>query len=114
MRVKRGVAAHKRKKAIIKDAKGFLHGRSKKFRLAKEALLKAGVYAFRDRRAKKREFRTLWNVRINAAAREQGMTYSQFIHALSVAKVGLNRKVLQELAQSNNQVFKKILESVKK
>ena len=114
MRVKRGASAHKRRKNVIRRAKGFIHGRSKMFRLAKEALLKAGVYAFRDRRAKKRDFRTLWNVRINAAARENGMTYSQFINALKQSKSTLNRKVLQELAQSNAGVFKKIVETVKK
>ncbi len=114
MRVKRGVAAHKRRKNVLKRAKGFIHGRSKKFRAAKEALLKAGVYAYRDRRNKKRDFRALWNTRINAACRANGISYSQFIGALKKSNIALNRKMLQEIAQQKNDIFAQIVKTATK
>lgn len=113
MRIKRGFAAHQRRKRVIKRAKGFIHGRSKKYRLAKEALLKAGNYAYRDRRAKKRDFRSLWVLRINAACREHGTTYSAFIAGLKKKDITLNRKAIQQIAVEYPQLFAKIVETIK-
>lgn len=112
-RIKRAVMANKRKKKVLKRAKGFLNARSKKYTAAKEALLKAGVYAFRDRKAKKRTMRGLWQIRLNAAVREYGLNYSKFIHALKMAKVELDRKVLSEIAMENPAIFKSIVEKAK-
>ena len=113
MRIKRGVAAHRRHKKILKQAKGYKHGRKKLIRRAKEAILKAGQHAYRDRRRKKREFRRLWIVRINAAAREHGLTYRQFMHGLKEAKIDLDRKVLSELAVKEPETFKELVEKTK-
>jgi len=112
-RVKRGVMAHKRRKKIIKQAKGFKWGRKSKYRLAKDALKHAWTYAYRDRKAKKRVFRRLWNIKINAAVRENGLTYSQFINKLKKAKIELDRKILSQLAEKQPEVFKKIIEKIK-
>lgn len=112
-RIKRGIMAHKRRKGVLKRAKGYLGSRSTKFRAAKEALLKAGVYAYRDRRAKKRTTRALWQIRINAAVRKYGLNYSRFINALKLAKIEIDRKVLADLALNNPEIFKKIMEKVK-
>ena len=112
-RVKRGVAASKRRKNLIKDAKGYRWRRKSHFRAAKEALIKAGRYAVRDRRAKKRTFRSLWIVRLNIALREIGMKYSQFIKILTQNKIAIDRKVMSQLAMENPEVFKKFAESVK-
>jgi len=113
VRVKRGKTAHKRRKNLLKHVKGFRWGRKSKYRLAKEALLHAWKYAFRDRRTKKREFRKLWQVQINAACREKEISYSKFIHGLKKNKIELDRKILAELAQKRPEIFEKIVAKVK-
>src|SRR3989338_6187137 len=107
-RVKRGVNAHKRREKTLKYTKGFRWGRKSKERAAKEALLHAWTHMFRGRKQKKRDFRALWNVRVNAAARAEGTTYSKLISALQKKNVKLDRKILAELAQSEPETFKKI------
>ena len=108
MRVKRGYKARRRRKKVLKLAKGFRGGRSKLFRTAADAVDKALMYAYRDRRTRKRDFRRLWITRINAAVRMNNMSYSKFIHGLKVANVELDRKVLAELAISDPSGFSKI------
>jgi len=108
MRIKRGFKARKRRKKVLKLAKGFRGGRSKLFRTAADAVDKALMYAYRDRRARKRDFRRLWISRINAAARMNNLSYSKFIHGLKLADVRLDRKVLAELAVSDPSGFSKI------
>ena len=108
MRVKRGFKARKRRKKVLKLAKGFRAGRSKLFRTAADAIDKALMYSYRDRRARKRDFRRLWIARINAAVRMNNLTYSKFIHGLKLAGVELDRKVLAELAISDPAGFAKI------
>ncbi|MBP9827693.1 50S ribosomal protein L20 [Patescibacteria group bacterium] len=112
-RVKRGTQHTKRRKNLLKRVKGYRWGRKSKIRLARPAMLKAGVYAFRDRRAKKRTFRNLWTLKINAAVRELGTTYSAFIANLKKAKISLDRKVLAQIAEHQPAIFKKIVESAK-
>ncbi|MEK7132099.1 MAG: 50S ribosomal protein L20 [Patescibacteria group bacterium] len=112
-RVKRGTQHVKRRKNLLKRVKGFKWGRKSKIRLARPAMLKAGVYAFRDRRAKKRVFRALWTVKLNAALREYGISYSRFINLVKVAKVGLDRKILSQLAEFQPAIFKVIVDQVK-
>lgn len=112
-RVKRGVIANKRRRKILKYTKGFKWGRKSKERAAKEALLHAWSHAFQGRKEKKRNFRALWNVRINAAARANGMKYSNLINKLKKANVKLDRKVLADLALHEPKVFEKVLEKVK-
>ena len=112
-RVKRGTTAHKRRKNVLKDAKGFRWGRSTKYRLAKEALQHAWQYAYRDRKTKKRNFRRLWQIQINAAARQQGISYSKFIDLLKKSNIEVDRKILASLAKEKPEVFKEILEKVK-
>lgn len=112
-RVKRGVAASKRRKNVIKDAKGYRWNRKNLYGTAKEALLKAGSYAYRDRRVKKRTTRALWIIRLNIAVRELGMNYSQFIKKLNDKKIAIDRKVLSQLAVENPKIFQKIVEQVK-
>ncbi|MDO8513083.1 MAG: 50S ribosomal protein L20 [bacterium] len=112
-RVKRGTMVRKRHKKMLALTKGYRHGRNNLFKRAKEAFLKAGQHAFRDRRTKKREFRKLWIIKINAAARLHGMTYSELIPGLQKAKINLDRKVLAELAVSQPEEFSKIVEKVK-
>jgi len=112
-RVKRGTIANKRRKNLLKHTKGFRYGRKTKYRLAKEALLHAWTHAFKDRRIKKRETRKLWQIKINAAVREQGFVYNKFIKALKDKKIGLDRKILAELAEKQPEVFEKIVEEVK-
>ncbi len=114
VRVKRGTTANKRRKNILKHTKGFRWGRKSKYKAAKEALLHAWVYAYRDRRTKKREFRKLWQIRINSAVRELGLTYSKFINLLKVNKIEMDRKILSLLAEKHPEIFKKIIEKVKK
>ncbi len=114
MRVKRGYKAKNRRKKILKLAKGFRGGRSKLFRTAADAVDKALGYAYRDRKAKKRDFRKLWIARINAASRMNGLSYSKFIHGLKVANIELDRKVLAELAISDPAAFSKIAETAAK
>jgi large subunit ribosomal protein L20 len=112
-RVKRGVHAHKHREKILKYTKGFRWGRKSKERAAKEALLHAWTHMFRGRKQKKRDFRALWNVRINAAARAEGVSYGALIAALKKKSVGLDRKILAELAVQEPEVFKKVVESVR-
>jgi large subunit ribosomal protein L20 len=104
-RVKRGVTAHARHKKVLAQSKGFRGRRNNVFRVAKQAVMKAGQYAYRDRRVKKREFRALWIARINAAAREHGMSYSAFINGLKKAAIELDRKVLADLAVFDKPAF---------
>ena len=113
VRVKRGKAAHKRRKKVLKYTKGFRWGRKSKYKLAKQALQKAWTYAYRDRRVKKREFRKLWQIQINAACRQQGISYSRFIYGLKKNKIELDRKILSNLAQTHPEIFKKITEKAK-
>lgn len=110
MRVKRGYKARRRRQRMLKLAKGFRGGRSKLFRTAADAVDKALMYSYRDRKAKKREFRRLWIARINAAARMNNLTYGKFIHGLKLAGVKLDRKVLAELAVSDPSGFSQIAE----
>ncbi len=112
-RVKRGTQHVKRRKNLLKKTKGMMWGRKSKIRLARPAALKAGVYAYRDRRNKKRVFRRLWQLRINAAVRPLGLSYSRFINALKNANIELDRKVLSTLAVEQPETFKKIVEKVK-
>ena len=110
MRIKRGFKARRRRKKVLKLAKGFRGGRSKLFRTAADAVDKALMYAYRDRRQRKRNFRRLWIARINAAARLNNLSYSKFMHGLKLAKVDLDRKVLADLAISDPTGFAKIAE----
>jgi len=110
VRVKGGIVTRRRHKRIIKQAKGYYGTRHRLFRRANEALLNALVYAYRDRRNRKRDFRRLWITRINAAARQHGLSYSRFIHALKVADIRLDRKMLAEIAASDPKAFAKIVE----
>ncbi len=114
MRVKRGVAAHARHKKILKAAKGMQHNRTRSFRLAKQAVTRALQYAYRDRRTRKRDLRSLWITRINAAARENGTTYGKFIANLKAAGVELDRKVLAEIAVNDPKAFSAIVKNVTK
>jgi large subunit ribosomal protein L20 len=109
-RVKRGTIAHKKREALLKYTKGFRWGRSKKERAAKEALLHAWPHAFAGRKQKKRDYRALWNVRINAGAREHGTTYHSLIDALKKKSVILDRKILAALAKDDPAVFQKVIE----
>lgn len=113
-RVKRGTTTRKRHKKLLSQTKGYRHGRKNLVRLAKQAMLHAGVHAYVDRRRKKRTFRQLWIVKLNAAVREQGLTYSRFVSGLKKAKIDLDRKVLAELAVQYPDEFNKIVEKVKK
>lgn len=107
-RVKRGVTAHARHKKVLEQAKGYRGRRKSVYRVAKQAVTKAGQYAYRDRRQRKRQFRALWIVRINAAAREQGLSYSRLINGLTKAKIEVDRKVLADLAVSDKAAFAEI------
>lgn len=109
-RVKRGVVAHKKREKLLKYTKGFRWGRKSKERAAKEALLHAWSHAYRGRKEKKRAYRALWQVQINAAAREHGTTYSRLMHTLKKHNVGLDRKTLAALAQNDPEAFKKLAE----
>ncbi|HQA49717.1 MAG: 50S ribosomal protein L20 [Syntrophomonadaceae bacterium] len=113
-RVKRGVTAHRRHKKVLKAAKGYFGSKSKLYRVANEQVMKSGQYAYIHRRLKKRDFRRLWIARINAAARDNGTTYSRMIHGLKTAGVDINRKVLAELAVSDPQGFSELAELAKK
>jgi len=112
-RVKRGTIANKRRRNVLRHTKGFRWGRKSKERAAKEALLHAWSHAFRGRKEKKRNFRRLWTVKINAAIREEGMSYSKFIAALKKKKVALDRKILADLAEHDPEIFKKVVAFVK-
>lgn len=112
-RVKRGKTAHARHKKILKLAKGFRGRRKNVFRVATQAVTKAGQYAYRDRRARKREFRALWIARINAAARECGLSYSRLIQGLTKASIEIDRKVLADLAVHDKVAFAAVVEQAK-
>lgn len=113
MRVKGGNVSRKRRKKILKLAKGYRGGRSKLFRTAKSAVIKALTYAYRDRRRRKRDFRRLWIVRINAAARACGMPYSKFIKGLQLAEIKLDRRVLANLAIEDSAAFAQVVDMAK-
>lgn len=104
-RVKRGVASRARRKKVLKQARGYYGARSRQFKVAKQAVIKAGQYAYRDRRQRKRQFRNLWIIRINAGAREHGLSYSRFIAGLKKAAIDVDRKVLADLAMHEPAAF---------
>ncbi len=112
-RVKRGVTARASHKKILDAAKGYRGRRKNVFRIANEAVMKAGQYAYRDRRQRKRQFRALWIARINAAARQHGLTYSVFMNGLSRAEIGVDRKVLSDIAIFDKNAFARIVDQVK-
>lgn len=109
-RVKRGVIAKARHKKVLDKAKGYYGARRKTFKVAKQAVTKAGQYAYRDRRQRKRQFRALWIARINAAARLNGLSYSRFMHGLSKAEVDIDRKVLADIAVHDTEAFAQLAE----
>ena len=113
MRTIKGAARNKAKRRLFKKVKGYRGGRGGLFRTAKETLVRAGVFAFRDRRARKREFRKLWIIRINAACRERGLRYSEFIYGMEKAKLGLDRKTLSEMAIHDPTGFDSVIARVK-
>ena len=112
-RIKRGVTTHKKHKRILDAAKGYRGRRKNTIRVAKQAVEKAGQYAYRDRKIKKRNFRALWIQRINAAVREEGLTYSQFIHGAKLAGIQLDRKVMADLAMNEAGAFTAIIKQAK-
>ncbi|MCB1919396.1 MAG: 50S ribosomal protein L20 [Gammaproteobacteria bacterium] len=112
-RVKRGVTAHARHKKVLKQAKGYYGARSRVYRVAKQAVIKAGQYAYRDRRQKKRDFRALWIVRINAGAHENGLSYSRLINGLKKAAIEIDRKVLADLAVFDKPAFAELANRAK-
>ncbi len=112
-RVKRGVTSRARHKKVLKKAKGYYGARSRTIKVARQAVLKAGQYAYRDRRQRKREFRALWIVRINAGSREHGLSYSQFVKGLSKAEIVVDRKILAELAVQDPAAFATLVEQAK-
>lgn len=112
-RIKRSVASRARRKKVLKAARGYYGARSRTFRVAKQAVIKAGQYAYRDRRQRKRQFRQLWIVRINAAAREHGLSYSRFINGLKAAGVAVDRKVLADIAMHEQDAFAALVERAK-
>jgi large subunit ribosomal protein L20 len=112
-RVKRGVQAHAKHKKVLKAAKGYYGARSKVYRVAKQAVIKAGQYAYRDRRQKKRQFRALWIARINAGARDNGLSYSRMINGLKKAGVEIDRKMLADLAIFDKPAFSALAEQAK-
>ena len=113
MRIKRAVNAVKKRRKILKLAKGYFGGRSKRYRVAREAVMKAQLYAYVGRKSKKRDFRTLWIARISAQAKVNGMNYSTLMHGLKVAGIDLNRKMLAEIAVSDKDAFAAICEKAK-
>jgi large subunit ribosomal protein L20 len=113
MRTRKGAARAQAKKRLLKRAKGYVSGRRKLFRTRKETLVRAGVFAYRDRRAKRREFRKLWIIRLSAACQQHGMRYSLFIHGLNKAEIGLDRKQLSEMAINDPAGFTAVVDKVK-
>jgi large subunit ribosomal protein L20 len=113
MRVTKGAARRRAKKRVFKAVKGFYGGRKKLWRTAKEALVRARRYAYRDRRTRKRDFRRLWIIRINAACRERGIRYSEFIYALKQAEIELDRKMLADIAVNEPETFNQLVEQAK-
>ena len=114
MRIKRSVNALKKRKKILKSAKGYWGARSKQYRVARQAVMKSGKYAYIGRRLRKRDFRSLWITRINAACRLNNISYSKFMHGLKVAKIDLNRKVLADLAATDEKAFASLVATAKK
>ncbi len=112
-RVKRGVIARRRHRKVLSQAKGYYNARRKVFRVAKQAVTKSGQYAYRDRRNRKRQFRSLWITRINAAAREHGLSYSRFMNGLKKAEVEVDRKMLADIAVRDKAAFKALAETAK-
>ncbi|MBL3529308.1 MAG: 50S ribosomal protein L20 [gamma proteobacterium endosymbiont of Lamellibrachia anaximandri] len=112
-RVKRGVQAHARHKKVLDEAKGYYGARRKIYRVAKQAVIKAGQYAYRDRRQKKRQFRALWIARINAGARDNGLSYSRMINGLNIAEIEIDRKMLADLAIHDKPAFAALAEKAK-
>ena len=112
-RVKRSVHARKKRRATLERTKGFRGQAKSSYKRAKEALIKADTYAYRDRRNKKRDFRRLWIVRINAAARQEGMSYSQFMHGLKLAEIEVDRKVLADIAVRDPEMFRRFAEKAR-
>src|SRR5918999_2227841 len=113
-RVKRSVASRKKRRGILKQAKGYYSSRGKHFRAAREQVIHSGVYAYRDRRARKRDFRKLWIVRINAAARDNGLSYSRLMAGLRLAEVEVDRKMLAELAVNEPRAFTELVTVAKR
>ncbi len=113
VRVKKGKTAHKHRKHLLKHAKGFKYGRKSKYKLAKDALRHAWTYSYRDRKVKKRDFRQLWQLQINAAARALGINYSRLIHGLKKKNIEIDRKILAQLIVKRPDIFKEIVEEVK-
>lgn len=113
MRTTKGSARNRAKNRLFKKTKGYRGGRGRMLRSAKETLIRSGQYAYRDRRVRKREFRKLWIIRINAAVRERGVRYSQFINGLTKANISLNRQVLSDMAINDPEAFDAIVEKVK-
>ena len=113
MRTVKGAARRKAKRRLIRKAKGYRGGRNNLLRTVKESLLRSGAYAYRDRRVRKREFRRLWILRINAAVRERGLRYSEFVHGLDKAGIALDRKMLSEMAIHDPPAFDQVVEEVK-
>ena len=113
VRIKRGTTANKRRKKILKETKGYRWGRKSKYKQAKQAFIKAKTYAYRDRKIKKRDFRRLWQIRIGAACRNLGLSYSKFIYQLKEKKIEVDRKILNQLVQEKPEIFEKIVEEVK-
>jgi large subunit ribosomal protein L20 len=113
-RIKRAMAKRKRKKKFFKLTKGYFGAKSRQYRTVREASKRSGNYAFRDRKARKRDFRRLWITRINAAVREHGVSYSQFIKGLKLASIDLDRKMLSEMAVNDPKAFAQVVEAVKK
>ena len=111
-RANSSVPRHRRHRKVVKQAKGYYGARSRNFKAAKDAVEKAGLYAYRDRRQKKRQFRRLWIIRINAAARQNGLSYSQFIAKLKAKGIDLDRKVLADLAMNNQEKFSDLVKSL--
>jgi len=112
-KVKHSIATHKRKKRLLKKTKGYWADRSKQYQQARRSLMHALVYAYRDRRLKKRDFRRLWISRINAACRQAGLSYNKFINGLKKSKINLDRKILADLAVKDSLVFQKLVEIAK-
>lgn len=112
-RVKRGVQARRRHKKVLKAAKGYYGARSRTYKVARQAVFKAGQYAYRDRRQKKRQFRSLWIIRINAAARLHGLSYSRFMNGLKKAEVDIDRKILSDIAIYDTEAFAKLATTAK-
>jgi large subunit ribosomal protein L20 len=113
MRTTKGPARTRAKNRLFRKVKGYVGARNHLLRTAKESLIRSGVYAYRDRRARKRDFRRLWIIRINAAVRQRGLHYSEFIHGLQLARIGLDRKILADMAVSDPAAFDQVVETVK-